>query len=73
MKETRAWPLLALAAAFLLAGSSAAWAKWDNEQLSYALAAAGLILVGVWVAIEVTRIAHAAHDKGLDEDEAPPE
>jgi formate hydrogenlyase subunit 4 len=69
MKETRAWPLLALAAAFLLAGSGAAWGKLGDRELSYALAAAGLILVGVWVAVEVTRIAHALHGKGggLDE------
>jgi type VI protein secretion system component VasK len=54
---------MALAAAFLLAGSGAAWTKLGDRELSYALAAAGLVLVGVWVAVEVTRIAHALHEK----------
>jgi hypothetical protein len=37
---------MALAAAFLLAGSGAAWTKLGDRELSYALAAAGLVLVG---------------------------
>jgi hypothetical protein len=60
---------MALAAAFLLAGSGAAWTKLGDRELSYALAAAGLVLVGVWVAVEVTRIAHALHEKGVLDDE----
>jgi hypothetical protein len=65
MKETRSWPLMALAAAFLLAGSGAAWSKIGDSELSYALAAAGLVLVGAWVAVEVTAIAHALHTKRI--------
>jgi hypothetical protein len=58
VKGDRAWPLLALAAAFLLSGAGAAFGRLGDRELSYALAAAGLVLVGVWIAVEVTRIAH---------------
>lgn len=69
MKETRSWPLMALAAAFLLAGAGAAWSKLGDRELSYALAAAGLVLVGAWVTVEVSAIAHALHSKKVVPDE----
>jgi hypothetical protein len=56
-----------VAAAFLLLGSASAWAKLDDRELSYALAAAGLVLLGVWITIEVTRIAHLRSEKRSDE------
>jgi hypothetical protein len=46
---------MALAAAFLLAGSGAAWTKLGDRELSYALAAAGLIVLGAWLALESRR------------------
>jgi membrane protein DedA with SNARE-associated domain len=51
----RPWPLLAVGAGFLLGGAAAAWSKLGDKELSYALAAAGLIVLGAWLALESRR------------------
>lgn len=53
MRNDRPWPLLAVAAGLLLAGAGSAWGQLRDRELSYALAAAGLILLGVWIAREI--------------------
>lgn len=53
--KAREWPLLAVGAALLLAGAASAWTQQGNAPLSYALGAAGLVCLGVWLTTEVIR------------------
>lgn len=49
----RPWPLLAVGAGALIVGAAAAWSSLKDRELSFALAAAGLVVVGAWLALEV--------------------
>jgi hypothetical protein len=53
VKADRPWPLLAVGASLQLVGAGTAWAKIADALLSTALAAAGLVCLGVWLATEV--------------------
>jgi hypothetical protein len=70
----RPWPLLAVGGGALLAGAAAAWSSLRDRELSFALAAAGLVVVGAWLALEVlhySRTRQMDRDDTDDEEDAP--